>query len=277
MTGFLNILKKEGDTSTYVVNRIKRLTKTSCGHMGTLDPLASGVLPVGVGNATRLFDYFLGKEKEYVARFRFGVTTETLDRESEPVYGGRVPSEEEVAAALPAFVGEIEQIPPAFSAISVNGRRSYEYAREGRSVELNPKRVRISAFDFLGKTAPDEFEFGIVCGGGTYIRALARDLAEMLGTKGFMTGLKRTQSGIFTEKTAVPLEVLTSGNWEDYVIATEEVLPFPVIEINDERLYHGLSVSCQAADGRYKLYRGGQFYGLARIEGGMAKTEKKLC
>lgn len=277
MTGFVNIAKREGDTSTFAVNRIKRLTHCPCGHMGTLDPLASGVLPVGVGNATRLFSYFLEKEKVYLARFRFGVTTKTLDRESPPEYGGRVPAGEEIAAALPAFVGEIGQIPPTYSAVSVNGKRSYEYAREGQEIALNAKRVRISAFELLRQTSPDEFEFRIACGGGTYIRSLARDLAEALGTRGFMTALRRTQSGVFTEETAVPLDLLTSENIGSYIIPTEKVLPFPALSIDDERLYHGVAVSANCADGMYKLYRGGEFYGLARVENGMVRTEKKLC
>lgn len=277
MTGFVNIDKREGLSSTYAVNRIKRLSGAPCGHMGTLDPLASGVLPVGIGNATRLFEYFLEKEKTYLARFRFGVTSPSLDRESELVFGGRVPSADEIGEMLPRFLGEIEQVPPVFSAISVGGRRSYEYARQGKEVALTAKRVKISSFRLIEQTGADEFSFEIVCGGGTYIRALARDLAHALGTEGLMAALRRTKSGIFTEETAVELDSLTPENLKNYIIPTEEVLPFPVLTIDDERLYHGLAVPQNVADGRYKLYRGGEFYGIARVEAGMAKTEKKLC
>lgn len=277
MTGFINIFKREGDTSTYAVNRVKRLSGSACGHMGTLDPLASGVLPVGVGNATRLFGYFLDKEKEYVARFRFGVTTASLDRESPLEYGGRIPAAAEVEAALPAFVGEIGQVPPAFSAISVGGKRSYEYAREGKEIALTPKKVRIFSFELTEQTGADEFCFKIVCGGGTYIRSLARDLAAALGTKGFMTGLKRTRSGVFTEETSVPLEELTKENLGKYLIRTEEVLPYPVLEVGDERYYRGVRFSVDAQDGLYKIYRGGEFYGLGAVEGGVLRPEKKLC
>lgn len=277
MTGFVNIDKREGLSSTYAVNRLKRLSGTPCGHMGTLDPLASGVLPIGIGNSARLFEYFLNKEKTYLARFRFGVTSRSLDRESELVFGGGVPSAGEIEAILPRFLGEIEQVPPAFSAICVGGKRSYEYARQGKEVPLNAKRVRISSFRLLEQTGADEYLFEIVCGGGTYIRSLARDVAHALGTEGLMASLRRTQSGIFTEETAVELDLLTRENLKEYLIPTEDVLPFPVLEIDDERLYHGLAVSCGCADGRYKLYRGGQFYGLARVESGLARTEKKLC
>ncbi len=277
MTGFVNIDKREGVSSTYAVNRLKRLSGTPCGHMGTLDPLASGVLPVAVGNASRLFEYFLEKEKTYLARFRFGVTSKSLDRESELLFGGRVPSAEEIGEVLPRFVGEIEQVPPAFSAISIGGKRSYEYARQGREVPLNAKRVHIYEFCLLEQTEKDEFLFRIVCGGGTYIRSLARDVARALGTEGLMASLRRTKSGIFTEETAVPLDALTPENLREYLIPTEDVLPFPALEMDDERLYHGLSLPCKGEDGQYKLYRGGQFYGLARVENGLVKAEKKLC
>ena len=276
-TGFVNIFKREGDTSTFVVNRIKRLLRTPCGHMGTLDPLAEGVLPVGVGNATRLFDYFLGKTKTYRARFRFGFTTETLDRESEPVPCGGVPAAEEIAAALPQFTGDILQVPPTYSAVSVNGKRSYELARKGHVVDLTAKTVRVESFTLLKETAEDEFEFEIVCGGGTYIRSLARDLGAALETGAYMTALRRTASGPFTEETAVPLDTLTGENIEEYLIPTEKVLAFPVLEGFDARLFQGVRVPTSAADGTYKIYRDGAFYGLAQAEDGVLRPEKKLC
>ncbi len=277
MTGFVNVFKPEGVGSTKAVGRVKYLTKTACGHMGTLDPLASGVLPVGVGNAARLFDYFLAKKKRYTARFVFGATTDTLDREGEIVRGGRIPTREEIMAALPALTGEILQTPPRYSAVSVNGQRGYDLARKGREFELAAKQVNVFSFTLTEQTAPDEFAFEIVCGGGTYIRSLARDLAEALGTKGYMSRLCRTASGIFTAETSVPLEALTAENIRDYLIPTESVLPFPVLEGADGRIFHGVGVPVDAADGQYKLFREGSFYGIARVEHGIARAEKKLC
>ncbi len=277
MTGFLNIFKPCGMSSAAVVNRVKRLTKTPCGHMGTLDPLAEGVLPVGVGNATRLFDYFLQKTKRYTARFRFGATTDTLDAEGEVRVGGSVPSAAAIEKALCAFLGEIDQIPPRYSAVSVDGRRGYDLARKGVEFSLAPKRVRVDAFTLIGQTAPDEYAFTIVCGAGTYIRALARDLAAALGTAAYMTYLRRDESGVFTAKTAVPLEALTPENVADYLIPTDMVLPFPVLSCQDARIFQGVKVAADAADGQYKLYRDGVFYGLARVEAGFARAEKKLC
>ena len=277
MTGFVNVFKPEGVGSTKAVGRVKYLTKTPCGHMGTLDPLACGVLPVGVGNAARLFDYFLQKEKRYSARFVFGATTDTLDREGVVVRGGRIPDAQEVEAALPAFAGEIMQTPPRFSAVSVNGKRGYDLARSGAAFEPSAKRVRISSVTLTGQTAPDEFAFEIVCGGGTYIRSLARDLAAALGTQGYMSYLQRTASGPFTVQTAVPFDELTAENIASYLIPTDSVLPFPALEGADERIFHGVGVSVECADGQYKLYRGGEFYGIARVEAGIARAEKKLC
>ena len=277
MTGFVNIFKAEGMNSTCVVNRLKRLYGVPCGHMGTLDPLAQGVLPVGVGNATRLVDYFLDKRKAYTARFIFGATTDTLDREGELVRGGRIPTAAEIEEVLPRFLGEIAQMPPIYSAKSVGGVKSYKLARKGQSVALTPKTVRIDAFELHARTAEDEFEFTIVCGGGTYIRALARDLSEMLGTKGYMSFLRRDESGVFTKETAVPLDSITPENKESYLIPTDSVLPFPVFESEDMRLLNGMSVPCTQADGLYKFYFNGSFYGLARVADGLVKAEKKLC
>ena len=277
MTGFLNLDKEEGMTSAFAVNKVKRLTRTPCGHMGTLDPLASGVLPVGVGNATRLFNYFLEKKKTYRARFRFGATTATLDGEAEVIYGGSVPSAREIEGALPALTGRLLQVPPLYSAKSVNGKRGYELARAGEAFDLPPKEVEVFSFRLIAQTAPDEFSFEIVCGGGTYIRSLARDLAAALGTQGYMSGLRRTASGIFTEENAVKPSVLTAENVEEYLIPTEIVLPYPRLEISDSRLYNGLKLPCDREDGLYKLFDGEKFYGLARVEKGFVGTEKKLC
>ena len=264
-------------SSAQAVNKVKWLTRTPCGHMGTLDPLACGVLPVGVGNATRLFDYFLSKQKTYVARFTFGATTATLDREGEIVRGGAVPAAARIEEALPAFVGEIAQIPPKYSALSVGGRRGYDLARSGADFTLAARNVTVDCFRLLSQTAPDEYEFEIVCGAGTYIRSLARDLAAALGTQGYMSYLRREASGVFTAQTAVAPELLTRENVWDYLIPTESVLPFPELGEVDARIFNGVGVPVQASNGQYKLRRDGEFYGIARVTNGVARAEKKLC
>ena len=173
MNGFLNLYKPSGVSSAYVLNAVKRSIRgETVGHMGTLDPLASGVLPVAIGKSTRLFDYLLDKKKEYVATVAFGYMTDTLDLEGKTVLTSEViPTEEQVKAACEKLVGEIMQVPPIFSAKCVNGKRSYELARKGVAVELPPKKVIISKVEVIEKTAENEYKIKIVCGGGTYIRA----------------------------------------------------------------------------------------------------------
>lgn len=277
--GFINIDKPRGVGSTAIVNQIKKLTGLPCGHMGTLDPLASGVLPVGVGRASRLFDYFLQKEKEYVATFQFGVTSDTLDSEGEAYGSGPVPTQAELLAVLPQFLGEISQVPPKYSAKSVNGRRGYQLAREGKEFVLPPKRVLIRAID-VEPVSPDTFSFHIVCGGGTYIRALARDVAAACGTIGLMRSLRRTRSGVFTLDTACSPDALTAENLSEHLIPTETVLPFPVYAPEGEearRLFNGIRVETELADGSYKVYKAGSFYGIAQAEAGKVFVKVKLC
>ena len=284
--GFINVDKPSGIVSSTVVNKIKWLSGVPCGHMGTLDPLASGVLPVGVGNATRLFDYFLEKEKEYIADFTFGVDSDTLDSTGNLVQGGHVPNETEIREALPALVGEIMQIPPKYSAKNVNGRRGYDLARAGIEFELAPKKVNIYSVDLLGKKedTEDTYLFKIRCGGGTYIRSIARDMAAALGTKAVMSGLRRTQSGIFTLQNAIPFEVLEKDppieELEKYLIPTDSVLPFETLDFTDVemgRILQGQRVKTDKTDGIYIIYTADGFYGLAEVVDGLAKAKTKLC
>lgn len=282
--GFFNVNKPSGLVSSAVVNKIKWLSGVPAGHLGTLDPLASGVLPVGVGNATRLFNYFLDKQKEYVAEFTFGVSSDTLDSTGNLVYGGHVPDEKEIAEVLPAFFGDILQVPPKYSAKNVNGRRGYELARAGVDFELQPKRVHIDCMELLERSKEDTFRIRIRCGGGTYIRSLARDIAAALGTNAVMSSLLRTQSGVFTLEKAVEYSFFEGDpsieELESLLIPTESVLPFARLELDEkgaERIFNGLAVPCKQADGDYKLYRGEEFYGIAEVKDEKAKAKTKLC
>ncbi|MDE6373242.1 MAG: tRNA pseudouridine(55) synthase TruB, partial [Clostridia bacterium] len=172
MTGFVNVNKAAGGSSTKEVAIIKRLTHTPCGHMGTLDPMADGVLPVAIGNAARLFDYFLTKEKTYIATFIFGEDYDTLDTTGAVTAGGgRIPSAAEIAAVIPKLTGEVMQIPPKYSAKNVNGRRGYELARRGVEFDLPPKKVVIKSIKLLEAVGNNGYGFEIICGGGTYIRS----------------------------------------------------------------------------------------------------------
>ena len=280
--GFINVDKPSGVTSSAIVNKIKWLSGVPCGHMGTLDPLASGVLPVGVGNATRLFDYFLQKQKTYVAEFTFGETSDTLDCTGEVVRGGHVPTESEILSVLPQFIGELDQIPPKYSAKNVNGRRGYDLARAGVEFELPPKRITVHGIEFLGKAEGKDnaYNFKIDCGGGTYIRSLARDIAFACGTQGLMSALRRTRSGIFTLENAIQIEELTEENIAEKVIPTDMVLPFPVLELvspKKDKIFDGVAIPTDYPDGEYKFYREAVFYGIAEVKNGKAKIKTKLC
>ncbi len=284
--GFFNVNKPSGIVSSAVVNKLKWLTGVPCGHMGTLDPLASGVLPVGVGNATRLFDYFLEKKKEYIAEFTFGVDSDTLDSTGNLVYGGYVPDEKEISAILPSFLGEIDQIPPKYSAKNVNGKRGYDLARAGIEFSLPPKKVRIDGMELLGKSEDKEntYRVKIQCGGGTYIRSLARDIAAALDTKAVMSSLLRTQSGYFRLENAIDFSLLeqdpTVEELETLLIPTERTLPFEKLVLTErqqKKLYDGLRVAVDVRDGSYKIDKEERFYGVAEVENGLAKAKIKLC
>lgn len=284
--GFFSVDKPSGIVSSAVVNKLKWLTGVPCGHMGTLDPLASGVLPVGVGNAARLFDYFLEKEKEYIAEFTFGVDSDTLDSTGVLNVGGRIPNEREIADVLPALFGDIMQVPPKYSAKNVNGKRGYELARAGVEFELAAKKVHIYGMELLGKSEDkaDTYRIKIRCGGGTYIRSLARDIAAALDTKAVMSSLLRTQSGCFTLEKSIPFSLLEQDppveELQKYLLPTESVLPFerlPLTEKQAERLYNGQRIAVEQADGLYKIYKDGGFYGIAEVLNGLAKAKTKLC
>ncbi|MBQ8395035.1 MAG: tRNA pseudouridine(55) synthase TruB [Clostridia bacterium] len=284
--GFFNVDKPSGIVSSTVVNKLKWLTGVPCGHMGTLDPLASGVLPVGVGNATRLFDYFLEKEKEYIAEFTFGVDSDTLDSTGELVIGGRIPDEKEIESVLPEFFGDIMQIPPKYSAKNVNGKRGYDLARAGVEFELPPKKIHIYGMELLGRVEnkEDTFRVKIRCGGGTYIRSIGRDVAAALGTKAVMSALNRTQSGCFTLPNSIPFSVLEKDpsveELESLMIPTEKVLPFEDLLLTkkeSERLFNGQRIKTAQEDGLYKIYKDGDFYGIAEVANGLAKAKTKLC
>ncbi len=265
MKGFVNILKPLNMTSSDVVVKVRgilrRATQEKCkvGHLGTLDPLAVGVLPIAIGNATRLFDYMLQKQKTYIATFKFGTTTDTLDR------GGiitqtdnRIISKSDVEKAIPNLVGTVLQMPPQYSAKSINGKKAYDIARNGGVAELNPKQVIISEITLLGcpgdivnlpcdvfdehsdniknsvdyQLVQNEFAFRITCGSGTYIRAIARDMAKQMNTVGYMTSLCRTKTGDFLLDTSVALNVFEKEPLK-YILPIENALmQYEKIDLN---------------------------------------------
>ena len=282
MTGFIIINKEEGVSSAREVNIIKRLVGTPCGHMGTLDPMASGVLPIAIGNAARLFDYFLEKRKTYIATFLFGCDSDTLDTTGNIIKTGeKIPSEDEINAVIPDLIGEIYQIPPKYSAKNIDGKRGYQLARAGIDFELPPKKVNIYSIRLIKRIDDEAFSFEIECGGGTYIRSIARDLGAKLHTCAIMASLVRTKSGIFELDKSVETKFLTKDNIEKFIIKTDSVLPFESFhptEREAKKLFNGLTVNCSLSDGTYKIYcTDGSFYGLAQAKDNILKVRTKLC
>ena len=277
MTGFVNVYKRRGDTSAFVVNRIKKIYGVKCGHMGTLDPLASGVLPVALGQSSRLFDHLLDKEKEYVASFDFSFTTPSLDLETEACErSSKIVTTGEIKAALSRFTGEIMQIPPEYSAKCVNGSKAYKLARRGVELDLKAKKVVINSIELLEKTGESEYKFRINCKGGTYIRSLCRDLAADLGVVGVMTSLERVKSGAFTLDNAHTLDEISSlSDINSIVIPSDEAIDFPKIALCDgdaTRILNGLTDGYDIPDGLYRVYAFGDFWGVLRAEGGKVKV-----
>jgi tRNA pseudouridine55 synthase len=240
--GFLNINKPAGMTSHDVVAKIRRgLNIRKVGHAGTLDPLATGVLVICLGGATRLSDYIMHGTKRYTARVHLGITTDTYDTEGAILEerDATAISREDVERALTALRGDIRQIPPMYSAIKQGGRKLYDLARAGQTVEREARAVTITALDLLD-WQPPRFTLDVVCSAGTYIRSLAYDLGETLGVGAHLAGLTRTASGNFTLENAVELETLvTSANWQQSVISPQEALAgWPSLQLDDASIAH---------------------------------------
>ena len=210
ISGWVVLDKPYDMTSTQAVSRVRRLFDAQKGgHAGTLDPLATGILPIALGEATKTVPFLMEAEKGYRFTIEWGRTTASFDREGETVAESGVrPSPEAVAAALPAFVGEIQQVPPDFSAVKVAGERAYDLARQGVEMDLQPRPVTVHEARVSASPDPDHVEIELVCGKGTYVRAIVRDLAVQLGACGYVSELRRTRVGAFSEERAISLETL---------------------------------------------------------------------
>jgi len=199
--------------------------------------LACGILPIAVGKATRLFDYSLNKTKRYTVVFDFGYTTDTLDITGEKTHEGYVPTKTEIALVINKLIGEIDQVPPIYSAKNVDGCRAYDLARKGIQFELKPKKITVFKFELIKQVSDNQFMFDIVCSSGTYIRAIGRDLAKLLDTYACMSFLERTETGTFNLATAVQLEHLLKSdtNIQNYLLSPiESFLNFDVINIDNQ-------------------------------------------
>lgn len=246
--GFLNIYKPKGMTSFDVVARLRRVTKIKqIGHTGTLDPFAVGVLPICIGKATRLIEY-LDDDKEYLATVQFGKDTDTYDLDGTvtKIYDKKI-TQADLISILDDFRGEIEQLPPIYSAIKVNGKKLYEYARNGEEVEIKPRKVFISKlelenFDF----EKQEAKILVGCSKGTYIRSIAYDIGQKLNCGGYLTALERTKAGLFNREHSIPLENFGEvSDVRNKLVNPIDVLPLSKVELNDvekERVNHGMAI-----------------------------------
>lgn len=260
-------------TSAAAVARVRRiLNERAVGHMGTLDPQGEGVLLIGVGKATRLFDYYLNKDKVYRADFTFGYATDTLDGDGTITEDGRpVPDEGALQSALTSQIGRIAQMPPAYSAKSVGGVRAYQLARKGIAPPLSPKEVEIYDIRLLA-WHPPVATVEVHCSSGTYIRSICRDVAARLHTAATMTAITRTRCGAFTVEKAVTLEQLAAFG-EAALTPIEVALEgVPRVDAPDalyDKIVNGVRVALDAPDGLFALYCKGELFGLALKNDGL--------
>lgn len=279
MDGFVNVLKPVGATASDVVVCLKHIFHEKAGHLGTLDPGAAGVLPVALGRGTKLFNFLTDKVKFYRAYFTFGKTTDTLDSYGTVCGLGIVPDEAQIMAALPKLVGQISQIPPSYSAISVGGVKAYKLARGGDDVKLPSRDVTVFEFSLLHQHSQNTFVFDIKCSAGTYIRALARDLAALCGTVGYMSCLIRLQSGCFDIENAFTLDEVREQKEKCVLGLTYPLQDVEVCVLPDnlyDRLNNGRKITCPFETGYRKIYCKNQFFGLAKNDNGTLNLQYYL-
>ena len=288
MQGILIVDKPTDWTSFDVIAKLRGILDTrKLGHSGTLDPMATGVLPVFCGGASKAVDLQLDHTKAYRATLKLGARTDTGDvtgtvLETAPVTAG----EKELLEVLPRFVGPRMQTPPMYSAVKINGQPLYKLARQGMEVERKARPIEILSIQYEGSPAENEYTLTVKCSKGTYIRVLLEEIAEAMGQKGTMSALRRVAAGVYTEADAHSLEEIQAAKnagpeaLQALMLPVESVFTSLPLLVTDERveqhLYNGCPTSrYPAADGRYRVRNAqGQFLGLANITGGVLRVEK---
>ena len=288
MQGILIVDKPTDWTSFDVIAKLRGILGTrKLGHSGTLDPMATGVLPVFCGGASKAVDLQLDHTKAYRAVLKLGARTDTGDvtgtvLETAPVTAG----EKELLEVLPQFIGAQMQTPPMYSAVKINGQPLYKMARQGIEVERKARPIEIFSLEYGGSPAENEYELTVRCSKGTYIRVLLEDIAAAMGQKGTMSALRRVAAGVYTEADAHTLEEIQAAKNEGPAALEALMLPvesvfgsLPLLTVApkvEQHLYNGCPTSrYPAADGRYRVRNeAGQFLGLANIVGGVLKVEK---
>ncbi|BES65282.1 tRNA pseudouridine(55) synthase TruB [Gottschalkiaceae bacterium SANA] len=280
MNGFIVVFKPTGMTSHDIVSRVRRLTGIrQVGHTGTLDPNASGVLPIAIGKATKAIPYLSEERKVYRAELALGVETDTCDR-----YGTEVASSEDIdrskdafLEAAKSFIGLIQQRPPIFSAIRIDGKRAYDLARSGKTPEMKLRDVTIESIDLIS-VAQNRFLFDVVCSKGTYIRSLCRDLAKEMGSLGHMSMLIRLESGIFTAENAL----FDWNQLENSILSIDQVLShYPKIQVDknaEKRLLFGQTIEKETdqTDEFFRVYSASGFLGIATCKNKQMKMKRQF-
>ncbi len=286
MNGIVIINKSKGYTSHDIVAKVKKITGEKVGHTGTLDPLAIGVLPLLIGKGTLCSKYLMNHDKTYTVVLKLGIKKSTGDEEGDilqqEVVDEKILDENNVKIVLESFLGEQEQIPPIYSAIKVNGKKLYEYARKGQQVEIQPRKITIYDIQLLKiDKANLEFQFEVSCSKGTYIRSLCEDIAEKMGTIGYMKELQRTRVGTFTIDQSIPLEDLNEENVEEHIITVENLFKdLKNIDLNEKKLQlflNGVKLSFNLKDGIYKIYSNQQFIGIGVVKDKLLKRDIVLA
>lgn len=281
--GFINIYKPVGITSFNVVSTLRRITKIKqIGHAGTLDPFAEGVLPVAIGKASRLIEY-LSDNKAYIGRFCFGKSTDTFDIEGEVTNTFDIKLSKSDFLALPLPKGVIEQIPPIYSAKKVNGKKLYEYAREGKEVEIKPSKVEIYNSELIEFNEAEQFaDIYIECSKGTYIRSIADDLGKSIQNGCYLSKLKRVKSGLFDLKSSIKLEELnTPKDVIAHLLNPADYIDIPKQELNDveyNRIIHGMNIynRTDASQGNVMLVKNKTLISISEISDNGLKPKKVL-
>ena len=282
MNGILIVNKSKGYTSHDIVAKVKKITGEKVGHTGTLDPLATGVLPILIGKGTLCSKYLMNHDKTYKVLLKLGIKKSTGDEEGEIIQEETVDEEildeRNVKIVLNSFLGEQMQIPPIYSAIKVKGKKLYEYARKGQKVEIEPRKITIYAIKLLKiNKVSSEIQFEVSCSKGTYIRSLCEDIAQKIGTVGYMKELQRTRVGIFTIEQSVLAEDLTKETIEKYMITIEKLFKdLENIELNEKKLQlflNGVKLRFDLEEGIYKIYSNQQFIGIGVLKNNLLKRD----
>lgn len=280
MFGFLNVYKPQGKTSHDIVAILRRVTKVKqIGHTGTLDPFAEGVLPICIGKATRLIEY-LEDNKAYIGTVKLGESTTTYDTEGEVVNSSnKKVSLQEIETALEKFRGKILQLPPIYSAIKVNGKKLYEYARKGEEVKIEPREVNIYKLEIVSFDEEKQLlELLIECSKGTYIRSIAHDLGKILGCYGHLIKLVRIKAGKFEIENCIKLDsIQTVENIKNKLIYPLEYLNYPKYELNEtekEKVSHGMQIYAELQNGITILTHKNELIAVANVENKKVKVSK---